>query len=186
MQNLEKSLYLISLLGLESPPIAFKFLKNETEFNDFKATRTKNKTTYCALLKKSMTKGIIKANLKNLNCPGAARALGLMEIPEKFTSGVYGLNLKIYKDINISKYVAANVINCKEMSSGFSVGKLADFEEDTDVVILLTNSYQTMRLAQAYTYGYGIKKDFVLTGNQAFCSELTATPFLNKNHYCPK
>lgn len=181
MTNAEKSLYLSSLLDLKFPPIGFKFLKTPTDFETYPVEQAKNKTTYCAMLKKYMTKGLIKANLKNLTCPGAARALGLMEIPEAFTSGVYGLNMNIYKDITISKFVAATVINNQERSSGFVVGPLLDFKDDVDVVIVLGNPYQMMRVTQAYTYGFGIKKDFTITGNQAFCSELTATPYLNKN-----
>ncbi|MDD4505172.1 MAG: DUF169 domain-containing protein [Sulfurospirillaceae bacterium] len=181
MNNVEKSHYLSSLLDLKSTVIGFKFLKTQSDFETYPAQKAKNKTTYCAMLKKSMTKGLIKANLENLNCPGAARALGLMEIPEAFKSGVYGLNMNIYKDISVSKFVAATVINQQERSSGFVVGPLADFQDTVDVVIILGNPYQAMRIAQAYTYHCGIKKDFTITGNQAFCSELTATPYLNKN-----
>jgi len=181
MTNLEQSDYLSALLDLKFIPVGFKFLKTKEEFEIFEAQTTKNKTAYCALLKKSMTKGLIKATVKNLNCPGAARALGLMEIPEIFKSGVHGLKMNIYKDVNISKSVASNVIYAKELHYGFVVGPLADFSYNTDVVILLGSPYQAMRVAQSYTYGYGIKKDITLTGNQAFCSELTATPFLNQN-----
>ena len=180
MTNLQKSDALSALLDLKFVPIGFKFLKTKNEFESFEAQTTKNKTTYCSLLKKSMTKGLIKATVENLNCPGAARALGLMEIPENFKTGIYGYKLNIYKDVTISKFVASNVITIKERSHGFAVGPLSQFTDPVDVVILLGSAYQAMRIAQSYTYGYGIKKDFAMSGNQAFCSELTATPFLNQ------
>ena len=81
----EKTNLLSSLLDLERSPIAVKFLVNDDDYNNFKCDEVKGRMTYCLMVKKAITSGLtMKATIKNINCPGAARALGLMEISDDF------------------------------------------------------------------------------------------------------
>ncbi len=179
MNTNKMSKYLVTLLDLELQPLGVKFLFDDEEYTNYECEEVNGRAIYCVLLKNSLTKGLQKATIKNISCPGAARALGLMKCPEDFVAGKYGENLGLYKNRTISKYVANNIVYCSHNVKGFVVGKLEDFVQDPDVCILISNPYQTMRLSQAYTYNEGIKKDFSFSGNQAFCSELTAIPYEN-------
>lgn len=179
MNIYEISKYLVTLLDLELKPMGVKFLFDDEEYDGYKCEEVNGRVQYCAMLKKSLSKGLLKATIKNINCPGAARALGLMKIPNEFIAGKYGEKLGIYQNRTVSKYVANNFVYCSHIVKGFVVGKLEDFTQEPDVCILITNPYQTMRISQAYTCNNGIKTDFSFSGNQAFCSELTAIPYEN-------
>jgi len=65
---------------------------------------------------------------------------------------------------------------------------LEEYKEAPDVVIIITNSYNAMRIIQGYTYKYGTQVNFKLAGNQAVCSECTAYPFesnsINISMFC--
>jgi uncharacterized protein (DUF169 family) len=62
---------------------------------------------------------------------------------------------------------------------GLELRPLKDFSAcNPDVVIMVVEPYAAMRLIQAYSFHFGMKTDFRMTGNQAFCSELTAAPYL--------
>lgn len=175
----EKTNLLSSLLDLERSPIAVKFLVNDDDYNNFKCDEVKGRMTYCLMVKKAITSGItMKATIKNINCPGAARALGLMEISDDFKSGEYGRNLNIYKNLLISKKVANEITFCNHKVRGFAVGPLSEFEEDPDVVLMVVTPYIAMRIVQAHTFNNGIHNNFTISGNQAYCSELTAVPYV--------
>ena len=64
---------------------------------------------------------------------------------------------------------------------GVMLEPLEYFNDSPDVVIIIANSYNTMRILQGYGYEYGTFSNFRLAGMQALCSETTAYPFKNKN-----
>lgn len=189
METNKKTELLSSLLDLEREPIAVKFLINDDDFNGFDCDEVKGRMTYCLMVKKAMSSGLMmKATIKNINCPGAARALGLMEISDDFKSGEYGRNLNIYKNQLISKKVANEITFCNHKVRGFAVGPLKNFKQDPDVVLMVINPYRAMRIVQAHTFNNGIHKNFTISGNQAYCSELTAVPYeknaINLSLFC--
>ena len=51
------------------------------------------------------------------------------------------------------------------------------YDEEPDVVLVVTNSYNGMRIVQGYTHVFGYNTSFKIAGNQAICSECTAFPF---------
>ena len=54
---------------------------------------------------------------------------------------------------------------------------LGKYKEDhPDVVIIMTDARNAMRLLQGYTYSYGSQPVFKMTGNQAICVECTSHP----------
>jgi uncharacterized protein (DUF169 family) len=57
------------------------------------------------------------------------------------------------------------------------VQPLEKFQTDPDIVIMIINPYQAMRIVQGYAYHYGVAKNIQFTGNQGLCSECTATPY---------
>jgi len=185
----ERTKLFSSLLDLERAPIGVKFLVNEDDYNNFECDEVKGRMTYCLIVKKAITSGqMMKATIKNINCPGAARALGLMEISDDFKSGEYGRNLKIYKNLLISKKVANEIVFCNHKVRGFAVGPLSEFKDDPDVVLMVVTPYKAMRIVQAHTYNNGIHKNFTISGNQAYCSEMTAVPYekntINLSLFC--
>ena len=72
---------------------------------------------------------------------------------------------------------------------GVAVVPLKDCEQTPDVVIVMTNAYQSMRMVQGYEYGTGRKPAIDMGAMQGMCSELTISPYLtgemNVSVLCP-
>ncbi len=85
----------------------------------------------------------------------------------------------LYSDEKISSEVAQKMALCRPGAYGIIVKPLEMFEENPDVVLMITDSNNCMRLLQGYTYFYGMQDKFCMTGNQAVC--VTAIPILTDN-----
>ena len=72
---------------------------------------------------------------------------------------------------------------------GIEVNTLRNFTDAPDVVILVGNPYQIMRLTQGVGYHDGIKPNIDYGAMQAICFELTVVPYLtgdvNISAFCP-
>jgi uncharacterized protein (DUF169 family) len=66
---------------------------------------------------------------------------------------------------------------CKHHLYGIAVQPLEEYDAEPDVVLMVTNPYNAMRIMQAYTYAFGYNTSLKMAGNQAICSECTAFPF---------
>lgn len=164
-------------LELKRKIIGVKFLYSEEEFNSIDVQNVKNRVTYCVLAKLAMSGRSFKANLDNFACLSAARALGIIEPDEKWLSGCQYRGKGMYQDLATAKKVVNNTTSIKQKAYGVMVKPLDQYSEAPDIVIMVTNPYNIMRLVQGYTYTYGTYKNFKVIGNQALCSECTAYPF---------
>jgi uncharacterized protein (DUF169 family) len=119
----------------------------------------------------------VKAKFENFSCLGSARALGILEIDEMVSSGRHYRRLGLYQDLAVAKDVLKDVTMCQHKAYGVMIKPVEEYDEDPDVVIVVSSPYNIMRLVQGYTYIFGCKNSFKMTGNQALCSECTAYPF---------
>lgn len=75
------------------------------------------------------------------------------------------------------------------MTYGLLVQPLDAFTMAPDIIILIADPYQAMRLVQGYSYETGIKPEIDLGAMQGMCSECTAYPYLsgsmNVSVLCP-
>lgn len=67
-----------------------------------------------------------------------------------------------------------------ELADGVEMGPLQDMES-ADVVIIVTEAVNIMRILQGYAYKFGYPKHLRTIGNQAACSDLTAKPYFNND-----
>lgn len=168
-------------LELRRKIIGIKFLYSQEEFNSSDSQTINNKMTYCVLAKLAMNGRSIKANIDNFACLSAARALGIIEADKDWLSGCQYRDKGMYEDLITSKKVVNNTTNIKQKAYGVILKPLEEYLSVPDVVIMVANPYNIMRLIQGYTYTYGTYNNFKLIGNQAFCSECTAYPFESNN-----
>ena len=72
---------------------------------------------------------------------------------------------------------------------GLAIVPLRECTRTPDVIIVMTNSLQTMRLIQGYEYFTGKKPMIDMGAMQGMCSELTVSPYLtgemNVSVLCP-
>lgn len=166
-------------LELESKIVAIKFLFTEEDFNQADAKHITSKMNYCVMVKLATMGRSLKAKGDDLACEAGARALGLKPIDDYNKSGQSGKKLGLYNDMTTSKSARDAMSYCDHKAYGIMVKPLEEYEDDPDVIIIVTSPYNAMRIIQGYSYFNGIHSTFKMSGNQAICSESTAFPYLS-------
>lgn len=168
-------------LKLERKVTGVKFIFTEEEYRAAEAQPITGKLPYCVMVKSAMAGKGTKAAAENFGCNGAAKALGVVEPGEISTSGRFYESLGLYQDLTVSKNVQKNTTFCGHKAYGVMVKPLEEFKDKPDVVLIVTNPYNSMRIVQGYTNIYGYNVSYKISGNQAVCSECTAFPFENND-----
>ncbi len=168
-------------LELERKIVGIKFLFTEEDFKEADAKQITNNMNYCVMVKLATSGRCLKATGDNLACEAGARALGLKAINHFHKSGQNGKKLGLYHDMTTSKSARDGMSYCDHNAYGIMVKPLAEYKEEPDLIIIITNPYNTMRIIQGYSYFSGIHSTFKMSGNQAICSESTAYPYLSND-----
>lgn len=168
-------------LNLDKKIVGVKFLFNQADFDLAIAKEVINKLNYCVMVRAAMAGKALKAKGESLACLAGARALGLAATDDYYRSGQNGKRLGLYHDLATAKRVYDGMSRCEHNCCGIMVKPLEEYDDDPDVVIIISNAYNVMRVVQGYSYYSGIQSHFKMTGNQAICSEATAYPYLSNN-----
>jgi uncharacterized protein (DUF169 family) len=168
-------------LKLDRKIAGVKFLFDEEEYCRAEAKKLKAKLPYCVMVKAAMSGKSVKALLENFGCLSSARALGVLAVDEMVSSGRHYRRLGLYQDFATSKNVQQNMTMCRHKAHGVMIKPVEEYVEAPDVVLIVTNPYNAMRIIQGYTHIYGYHTSYKMAGNQAVCSECTAYPFESNN-----
>ncbi len=174
----ELSALIASLLALERHVVGITFLVNRDAYDKASATPMRAKIAYCVMVKAAMAGRSVKLAAPFSGCNGGSRALGFTPPTEAFLSGqLYG-GFGLYRDQSISQQVAGGMTVRGSACYGVLAQPLENYGDDMlpDVVIIVTDARNAMRLVQGYTYHHGAQPVMKIAGNQALCSECTAHP----------
>ncbi|HCJ57224.1 DUF169 domain-containing protein [Lutispora sp.] len=164
-------------LEFERSIVGIKFLFTQKEFEMANAPQLQSQKSYCAMVVHAAHGKKLKADFSNFGCFGGARALGIVALDEFYTSGRFFQNRGLYTDLTTSKEVSNHISICKHRAYGVQVMPVEEFTEAPDVVIIVSNPRNIMRLVQGYTHFFGTHSTFKMIGNQAICAECTAEPY---------
>lgn len=170
-----------SVLDLKRQIVGVKFIFSKEKFKKNDGPISKKKLSYCRMVKRASQGQNIKANFDNFSCFAGARALGIVDAEELYKSGAYYDGCGLYQDFATAKAATDAIEICEHNIYGVQVKPLKDFEQQPDIAIIITNSFNAMRFIQGYSHQYGPYTDFKMMGNQAICSECTAQPYKNDN-----
>ncbi len=177
MSNLDvKRAY--AVLELDRKIIGVKLIHTKEDFDFYEAKEIKYPLAYCVAVKLAMNGLSLKMTKETSGCGGSTRALGLAPCSDGYFSGAEGCNLGLYQSREVASKVARQVKVCDPNTYGVIIKPLELFEHEPDVVIMVSNSYQIMRIIQGYSYIFGMQPNFNLMGNQAICVECTSYPYL--------
>ena len=168
------------LLDLDHPPVGVRFLYSKEEFDRCEGILPKKPLMYCRAVRAACSGHRIRLSREKGGCRGSNRALGLTEPDDSYWTGESGCGLGLYKDKETAACVAGENPILPPVTYGLLIQPLSFFTCDPDVVILVANSRETMRILQGYTYEYGLCHGFNMSGNQAVCVEATVTPALRQ------
>lgn len=163
-------------LRLKRHIVGVRFLYFQHEYEELHIEEYGKKTSYCMMVKHAMEGNHFKAYLPHFACRCAIEALGLDSEMEGVKSGQRYYSLKLYESRAVAKDVTGDISRIPQKIYGIEIGPL-NLLEDADVVMLMVNAYQLMRVVQGYTYKWGIPKNLHMAGNQGVCADLTAGPF---------
>ena len=180
MEIREKINILPILLNLKRKIVGVRIIKDREEFDLIDVEQVRNKITYCYMIKLASYGQHFKAKADNFWCEGALKALGLMDVPDNVISGEVYESLGLYANREVARNAQKDVKYIEEKNYGVEIFSLDDNPgKDFDVAIIVDSPYAIMRIVQGYSYYYGINKSIRVGGNQAICSESTATPYLD-------
>jgi len=163
-------------LGLESSPIAISFSNEPPEGVE----QMKGQIRLCQMLDKVRLGGeSFYTDYENHGCDGGAYSCGLIMPSERLKTGEF-----LAKDLGLfgSKRAARRFISSipriePETVKVVSFSPLENAKFEPDVVVLICNAKQGMKIAEAVAYQSG-KNTMGLTG-PPICSAVVAYPFLS-------
>lgn len=177
-----------ALLKIDREVVGVKLVYSKENYYKYSGEELNKPLSYCVAVKSASLGHSIKLNKKTGGCLGGNRALGLSEINDNFKSGKNGYDLGLYKNREISKSVANEIPKLENDTYGIIIKPLQFFEAPPDVVLIISNTREAMRILQGYTCTYGLLKDISMSGNQAVCVEATLHPIktneMNISMFC--
>ncbi|MBY6797130.1 DUF169 domain-containing protein [Clostridium botulinum] len=179
IKNICQNLY--ATLNLERKMVGIKFIFTKEHFEKLDIPKLNSKVNYCYMVKMASNGREFKANEENFNCLASARALGIISSNNYVDSGQHYGKHGLYDSLATAKKVQKDITFINHSIYGIEIRPLENFIKEPDVVIIITNPYNVMRIVQAYTYKYGVHKNITLGGNQGICSECTAVPYENND-----
>ena len=189
-QNEDLVIQVNNALELDRKIIGIKLFDSKKDYEAAEAQQLKGKIPYCVMVKSAMEGASIKAKKENFGCPDGAVTLGIYDPmtegyprtePGYFVSGKRYADPGVYKDLETAQKVMDKIIILEDRKYGVMLKPLELYDEEPDTVMIVGDTYNTMRLIQGYTYEYGTFDNFRIAGNQAICSESTAYPLVNDN-----
>lgn len=176
------------LLDTDREIVGIKVVKTIEEYNQYDGIELVSPISYCVAVKSATLGHGIKITKSTSGCSGGSRSLGFISPGEEFFSGKSGCGLGLYKDEEVAAQVAHEVENLSSDSYGIIIKPLINFERMPDVILIVSNTREAMRVLQGYTFENGLTKGFRLSGNQAVCVEATSYPIktneLNISMFC--
>ena len=188
--NIKSSVDLIeSHLDLDRKPVGIKFFSDKEDFENFEIPQRDRKVTYCNSVQLASKGHSMKLTKENQACPNGAMALKMAQAPEPIINGKGRFSKNMYKDVETSKSINDDMLFLKEQPAGIVVMPLENYKENPDVVIVVSNPYNIMRIIQGHGYFNGYTNNLKTVGLQAICHDLTTYPYnsqdINITFLCP-
>lgn len=179
-------------LNLEYSIVGVKLLQSEDDYLKNEFEELKGKAAYCQMVKQGAQGGSSKSTIESHSCDGGTTALALESSNPRIESGEEYFSYNLYNTRSAARRMRRSITSLDyntEKNYGVAVGALEKFVSVPDVLIIVCNAYQAMRLMQGYSYCTGEKTSCDIGAMQALCSELTVVPLvtgkINLSVFCP-
>lgn len=168
-----------AMLNLERLPVGVKLVYSKEDYDRYEGKELVAPMNYCVAVRSAGYGHSIKISKETSRCMGSTTALGFQLPPETFYNGTEGCEMGIFVDPKIAAETTNQFKILKKPLYGIIVKPLEKFiESEPDVVLVVTNPRESMRLLQSYTCTYGMQTNLCASGNQAMCVECTAFPIM--------
>lgn len=168
-----------SLLALEKSPVAIKFVLREKDLPEDIPKISEN-VRHCEMVQKAAQGETFYATADEQLCKGGASAIGLMDTPEKIKTGEFYYELGRFSSIGSAKRTMEAIPKIENMMYALIYAPLEKANFHPDVIVILSNPAQAMKLSQALVYTLGGRVEADFAGIQSVCGDAVAGPFLRK------
>jgi uncharacterized protein (DUF169 family) len=161
-------------LGLDSSPVAVSFTTKAPEGTE----QMKGSLRLCQMLDKVRLEGESFYTVSKCHkCSGGANSCGLRKMSESRKTGQFLVDLGLFGSARAARrFIASNPRIEYGTVKAVSFAPLDSAKFEPDVVVLVCDARQGMKIAEAYAYESG-KKITGLTG-PPICSSVVAAPFM--------
>lgn len=168
-------------LDLNRRAVSVTFLKTKAEYDEAEGSILKKPINYCQMVASAARGHSIKAKAEDFLCQSGVQVFGLGPLNPCNSKGENWARLGLYKDAELSRTVRGELVYLPQKYFGVTVAPVEKQSGFPDVVLIVSNPYNVMRIVQGYAYSYGMPKSVNLIGNQAVCLECTARPYAVKD-----
>ena len=165
-------------LGLSKSPVAIKFILREEDIEE-EIEKIKENIRHCEMVQKAAQGETFYATAEEQMCKGGASAIGLMETPEKIKTGEFYQSLGRFSSLGSAKRTMESIPKIDPMMKAIIYAPLEDIKFDPDVIVVICNPAQALKLAQAMVYTRGGRVEASFSGIQSVCADAVAGPFVN-------
>jgi uncharacterized protein (DUF169 family) len=166
-------------LGLKKSPVAIKFILREEDLPEGVSKISEN-VRHCEMVQKASQGESFYATAEEQMCKGGAAALGLIEPPEKVKTGEFYYGLGRFSSIGSAKKTMDSIPKIDPIMYALVYTPLEEAKFDPDVIVIIANPAQALKLSQALVYTMGGRVEADFAGIQSICADAVAGPFLRR------
>ncbi len=166
-------------LDLTRSPVAIKFVLQEKDLPD-NIKEIELPIRHCEMVTRASDGETFYAIATDQACKGGAAAIGADKTPENLKTGEFYYDLGRFSSIGAAKRTinAIPKINMDIHATIYAPLEKARFHPD--VIIVIANPVQAMKLSQALIYTLGGRLEADFSGIQSLCADAVAGPFMRK------
>ena len=167
------------LLGLEKSPVAIKLVLREDDLPEG-VDKIEKPARHCEMVQMAAGGEAFYATAEAQACKGGADALGIDEAPQKVRTGEFYYNLGRFASFASAKRTFDEIpsIDLKFYAAVYAPLEKATF--DPDVIVIICNPAQAMKISQALVYTLGGRVEADFSGIQSLCADAVAGPYMRK------
>ncbi len=173
----ELSSKLKSTLGLKGSPVAVKLVRKREDI-PAGIPEIGEKVRHCEMVQKARNGDVFYATKDKHACAGGAGALGVMETPEKVLNGEFYFGLGDFGSAGAAKRTTGSITRVDEEYVATMYAPLEKAAFKPDVVVIIGNPRQMMRIAKANIYALGGRNYADFSGIQSVCADAVAEVYM--------
>lgn len=178
MDRTEAARYLTGILDLRHHIAAVRFLEFPEDYD--RVAEFELKGTISALARKAVDGFHFKVDAERITDSYGQYALGIRKPDITVTSGHSFYQGGLYADRATAREAAESLDYIPQEITGLEFGDIRDVQ-DPDVIFLICEPEQAMRIIQGYAYHHGEPERLGLIGNQGISAELIARPYMRND-----
>jgi uncharacterized protein (DUF169 family) len=173
----ELSSKLKSILNLKGSPVAVKLVRTKEDL-PAGIPEIGEKVRHCEMVQKARNGDVFYATKEKHACAGGAGALGVAETPPKVLNGEFYFSLGDFATVGSAKRTTGSITRMDEDYYATLYAPLDKTAFKPDVIVIIGNPRQMMRIAKANIYALGGRNYADFSGIQSICADAVAEPFM--------